>query len=265
LKQLRSGVYRFPGGNFVSAHDWRDAIGDPDQRPPIMDPVWNAVQPNDVGTDEFMFLCRLLDVEPYITVNAGFGEARSAAEYVEYTNGSAITPMGRLRAANGHPLPYNVKFWGIGNEAWGDWQFGAMSLEQFTIKHNLFAKAMRRVDPAIKLIGSGAMPDAMTGSKQSLRLGGKLIPDFLSPADWTGGLFLRCLENMDLISEHFYSYSNRRFDLEKAVQVPTDPGEPLIEWMRRPANHVRAKVEAYQEYLVRIPALKEKPVPISLD
>ncbi len=72
LKQLHSGVYRFPGGNFVSGHEWRDAIGDPDKRPPIMDPVWHAVQPNDVGTDEFMTLCRLLDVEPYITVNARF-------------------------------------------------------------------------------------------------------------------------------------------------------------------------------------------------
>ena len=75
LKQLKSGVYRFPGGNFVSAHEWRNAVGDIDKRPPIYDPVWRAVQPNDVGTDEFLTLCRLLDVEPYITVNAGFGDA----------------------------------------------------------------------------------------------------------------------------------------------------------------------------------------------
>jgi len=265
LKQLHSGVYRFPGGNFVSAFDWRDAIGDPDQRPPIMDPAWNAVQPNDVGTDEFMTLCRLLDVEPYITVNAGFGDARSAAEYVQYTNGDATTPMGRLRAANGHPQPYAVEFWGVGNEAWGNWQMGAMSLDQFEIKHNLFAKAMRRVDPTIKLIASGAMPDAMVGSKQSLHLTGKLIPDPLGPGDWTGGLFVHCLDNMDLISEHFYSRNNQRFDLEKADSVPTDPGEPLVEWMRRPANHVRAKFEAYEDYLQRIPALKTKRVPINLD
>ena len=94
LKSLRSGVYRWPGGNFVSAHDWRDAIGDPDQRPPTWDPVWSALQPNDVGTDEFMTLCRLVEVEPYITVNSGFGEARSAAEYVEYANGPVATRMG---------------------------------------------------------------------------------------------------------------------------------------------------------------------------
>ena len=131
LKQLHSGVYRFPGGNFVSAHEWRNAVGDIDKRPPIFDPVWHAVQPNDVGTDEFLTLCRLLDVEPYITVNAGFGDAWSAKELVEYTNGPVTTPMGKWRAANGHPKPCNVKFWGIGNEPWGDYQMGAMSTEQF--------------------------------------------------------------------------------------------------------------------------------------
>jgi alpha-N-arabinofuranosidase len=51
LKSLRSGVYRFPGGNFVSAHEWHYAIGDPDKRPPVMDPVWRALQSNDIGTD----------------------------------------------------------------------------------------------------------------------------------------------------------------------------------------------------------------------
>lgn len=265
LKQLRSGVYRFPGGNFVSAHEWREAIGDPDKRPSTLDPVWNAVQPNDVGTDEFMTLCRLLDVEPYITVNAGFGDAWSAAQYVEYANGAATTPMGRLRAANGHPQPYGVKFWGIGNEMWGEWQMGVMPLEQYEIKHNLFAKAMRRVDPTIKLIAGGAMPDAMTGSKQALRLTGKVVPDYLSPGDWSGGLLAKCLENIDLLSEHFYSYNNRRFDIDKGESVSVEPGQPLVEWARQPATQVRVKYEHYQEYLARIPGLKAKPVPISLD
>jgi alpha-N-arabinofuranosidase len=264
LKSLRSGVYRWPGGNFVSAHDWRDAIGDPDQRPPIWDPVWNALQPNDIGTDEFMILCRLVEVEPYITVNSGFGEARSAAEYVEYANGPVTTRMGAMRAANGHPEPYHVKFWNIGNEMWGDWQFGYMSLRQYQVKHNLFARAMRKVDPNIILIADGAMPDTMTGSKMSLKLGDKLVPDYLGPADWTGALFLNCLDNMDMISEHYYNY-NSHFDLALAKQVPNDPNEPLVDWMRRPANHIRIKYEEYQEYLNRIPALKNKPVPIALD
>ncbi|HEY1663243.1 MAG TPA: alpha-N-arabinofuranosidase [Verrucomicrobiae bacterium] len=266
LKQLHSGIYRFPGGNYVSGYEWTDAIGDPDKRPPRWDYAWKVMQPNDVGTDEFMKLCKLLEVEPYLTVNAGFGDAHSAADWVEYCNGSATSTMGRWRAANGHPEPYSVKFWAVGNEAWGwAWTLGVTPLDQFEIKNNLFAEAMRRVDPTIKLIASGAMPDTMTSSKQSLLISGKLIPDPLGPADWTGGLFKNCLSNMDLVSEHYYSYAKTHFDLSKSNDVPDDPNEPLVDWMRRPANHVRTKYEDYQDYLEEIPALKTKPVPICLD
>ena len=262
LKSLRSGVYRFPGGNFVSSHEWRDAIGDPDRRPPVYDPVWEVVQPNDVGTDEFIRLSRLAGVEPYITVNAGFGDAQSAADMVEYTNGSARTKMGALRAAHGHPEPYNVKYWGIGNEAWGSHQMGAMALEQFVLKNNMFADAMRAVDPSIVLIGSGAMPDAMTGAGEAQLRTGQIIPEPLGPADWTGGLFLHSLDHMDMISEHYYNFGGTRYDVSVGEQVPVDADEPLVQWMRRAANHVRMKVEAYQDYEELIPELREKPVPI---
>ena len=264
LKQLHSGVYRFPGGNFVSAHEWRNAVGDIDTRPPIYDPVWHAVQPNDVGTDEFLTLCRLLDVDPYITVNAGFGDAWSAKELVEYTNGAVTTPMGKWRAANGHPEPYNVKFWGIGNEPWGDYQMGSMAIEQFELKHDMFAKAMRKVDPSIKLIAGGAMPDVMTGANQSKRIGGKFVPDYLSSADWSGHMLAHCLDNIDMLSEHFYSSSNMHTDLKLEKKVDIGP-QPLIEWERAPATQVRVKYEHYQEYLKLIPSLKAKPVPIAID
>jgi alpha-N-arabinofuranosidase len=265
LKSLRSGVYRFPGGNFVSAHEWRDAIGPRDKRSPVWDPVWRAVQSNDIGTDEFMTMCRLLDVEPYVTVNAGLGDAYSAAQYVEYANCDMSTPMGRQRAANGHPGPYRVKFWGIGNEMWGDWQFGYMPLAHFEFKHNQFAKAMRKADPTIKLIASGAMPDTMTGSKQALRLGEKIIPQYLSPADWTGRLFMNCFDNFDLMSEHFYNYGNTHFSLDEGEQVPNDPNEPITDWMRRPANHIRIKYEEYKEYEKRLPKLAANPKPLCVD
>jgi len=264
LKQLHSGVYRWPGGNFVSGHEWRNAVGDPDRRPPIMDPVWHAVQPNDVGTDEFMTLCHLLEVEPYVTVNGGFGDEWSAAQLVEYANGAATTPMGKWRAANGHPEPYHIKFWGIGNEPWGEWQLGFMPVAQWELKHDMFAKAMRKVDPSIKLIAAGAMPDAMTGSKQAKRLNGQIVPDYLSAGDWSGNLLAHCLDNMDMISEHYYSTAGKRTNLQTGEKVDTGP-QALIEFERAPAAQVRVKYEHYQEYLKRIPALRDKPVPISLD
>ena len=266
LKSLHSGVYRFPGGNFVSAHEWRNAIGDPDKRPPTWDPVWNALQPNDIGTDEFMTLCKLLDVEPYIAVNAGTGDAWSAAQYVEYTNGDVSTPMGKWRAANGHPKPYHVKFWGVGNEMWGiSYQFGAMKPAQFAFKHNEFAKAMRKVDPSIVLIASGAMPDTMTGSKESLNLGPDLVPKYRSPEDWDGMLFSQCFDNFDLISEHYYNYGGTHLSLAEGRQVPNDPNEPITDWMRRPANHVRLKYEEYKQYEKLFPQLVTHPKPLNID
>jgi len=263
LKQLRSGVYRFPGGNFVSAHEWRYAIGDPDKRPPIMDPVWNYVQQNDVGTDEFMTLCRLLDVEPYITVNSGFGDAWSAAQYVEYCNGDVTTPMGRQRAENGHPEPYNVKLWGIGNEMFGIWQFGAMQQDQYQVKHNRFAKAMKKVDPTITLLASGAMPDHMMGSDLLKMHTGRIFPEYLGKWDWTGGLLMNCLDNIDMLSEHYYAYSNQIFDYEKEDRVPLND-QPFVEWARQCAMFVRAKYEHYQKYLELIPEFKANPKPVSI-
>ncbi len=265
LRQLRSGVLRFPGGNFVSAYEWRNGVGDIDKRPPIFDPVWHALQPNDVGTDEFLTLCRLLGVDPYITVNAGFGDAWSARELVEYTNGAVTTPMGRWRAANGHPKPYAVALWGIGNEPWGDYQMGAMSLPQFEVKHNLFAKAMRQVDPSIKLIAGGAMPDVMEGADQARRINGQYVPDYLSEADWSGQMLLHCLDNIDMLSEHYYASGTLHTNIQLQKKVPIEPPLSLIEWERAPAVQVRAKYEHYQEYLKRIPGLREKPVPVAID
>ncbi len=265
LKQLRFGVLRFPGGNFVSSYEWRYGVGEIDKRPPIFDPVWHAVQPNDVGTDEFLTLCRLLGVDPYITVNAGFGDAWSARELVEYTNGAVTTPMGKWRAQNGHPEPYHVKLWGVGNEPWGDYQMGSMSLPQFELKHNLFAKEMKKVDPSIKLIAGGAMPDVMEGADQARRINGQYVPDYLSAADWTGQMLLNCLDNIDMVSEHYYASGTQHTDMKLQKKVPVDPPLSFIEWQRAPAVQARAKYEHYQEYLKRIPALRAKPVPIAID
>lgn len=272
LKQQRNGMWRWPGGNYLSAHEWRDAIGDPDKRPPRADLVRSGFQPNDVGTDEFMTLMELLGVDPFISVNAGFGDAWSAAQLVEYANGAATTPMGRLRAANGHPAPYHIKWWGIGNEMYGPWQFGVMPLNQYVIKHNLFAKEMRHVDPTITLLATGATPDEMAIYGIALPLAGKAIPDFGSPGDWDWGLFTHCFDAIDIMSEHFYSYAGQRFAHESVkpgafsrtnYMVKVD--EPLVEWARRPANRVRNKIEAYEVYYERIPALKTRRIPMAID
>jgi alpha-N-arabinofuranosidase len=266
LASLRSGVYRFPGGNFVSGpYDWRDAVGDPDRRPPRWDPVWGALQPNDFGLDEFMTLCGLLDVAPYVAVNAGFGDAASAAAEVEYANGAATTPMGRLRAANGHPAPYGIRLWGIGNEMWGDWQYGYMALDQWIAKQGQFAREMRRVDPRITLVAPGAMPDAMTGSGMAKKLTGQTVAERMGPADWSAALLSRSIDDFELLSQHFYVYGGTHYDLEQGKQVPDAPDIALVDWARKPASMVRVAYEHYRTYEAHIPAMRRKHVTVALD
>ena len=119
-----------------------------DKRPPRRQAMWSArVESNDVGIHEFIAFCRLLGAEPDLTINSGFGSARDAAEEVEYCNGSTDTRLGKLRAENGHPEPFNVRLWTIGNEMYGPWQFGRMSLNQYWEKHNRIVEAMKNGGP----------------------------------------------------------------------------------------------------------------------
>jgi alpha-L-arabinofuranosidase len=273
LRELDSGFYRLPGGNYISGYDWRDAIGDPDKRPPTWDYAWNVVQPNDVGIDEFMELCKILKVDPYITVNAGFGDDHSAADQVEYANGSIHTHMGALRAANGHPEPYHVKYWNVGNEPYGNWQLGRTALRYFLIKHNQFVKAMRKVDPSIVIIASGAMPDQMTVTNSARRATGKTQAEFGTDGDWTGGLLDKSWGYFDGIGDHWYCYSGMRFDWTAGADDPflfdknpfTPVEESLTEWARRPANRVREKAEAWEVYKKRFPAIEDKKIFVALD
>jgi len=258
LKTLHSGMWRLPGGNFLSDWDWHGALGSRDQRAPVFDHAWSAMQPNDLGMDEYMELTRIIGVEPYVTVNAGLGDAHSAAEEVEYLNGPASSEWGAKRAANGHPAPYNIRFWNIGNEPYGWWQIGQTTLDYFMMKHNAFAAAMRAVDPAITLIGSGAMPDQLhprdaqeSASLQSIQA------RFGTGQDWTGGLFAKAWGNFDGVSEHWYDRAEKRPD--------APPEAELLEFARSPANQVRMKAEEWGVYQQRFPAIKDQHIFLSMD
>ncbi len=275
LRQLHSGFWRLPGGNFLSGWSWYDSVGDIDKRPPVFDYAWNAMQTNDVGMDEFMTLCKLIGVEPYITVNAGFGDAHSAAEEVEYINGSVHTRLGAMRARNGHPEPYHVKYWNIGNEPWGTFQLGHTDLKYYVLKHNEFAKAMRKVDPSITLIASGQMLEDMNlkGEMRAKYLG-NLQPLFGTDVDWTGGLLAHCWGNFDGIAEHWYAQGDRHFDLERAKSLPPDAptdqayvkvDQTPLEWARYAANVVHRKAEEWQGYQQRFPAMLDKKIFLSVD
>ena len=132
-------------------------------RPARRRPIWvnlswkNEPEPGDIGTDEFIAFSRRMGAEPSITVNIeGRGAtAEEAAAWVEYCNGPATSKYGALRAANGHPEPYGVKYWELGNEIWGDWVRGHTDAATYARNYVRYQQAMRAVDPSIEFIAVG--------------------------------------------------------------------------------------------------------------
>jgi alpha-N-arabinofuranosidase len=120
LRALGIPNLRWPGGCFADEYHWRDGIGPKDGRPAMVNTHWGGVEENNhFGTHEFMALCELLGAEPYISGNVGSGTVREMSEWVEYLTRAGDSPMARLRGANGRDEPWKVRFWGLGNEAWG--------------------------------------------------------------------------------------------------------------------------------------------------
>jgi alpha-N-arabinofuranosidase len=156
LRESRLPLLRWPGGNFVSGYHWEDGVGPIEQRPTQPNYAWGGVEPNLFGTDEFIAFCRTVGCEPMICINAGSGTPAEAARWINYCNGAATSPLGARRAANGHPAPYNVRHWEVGNEIWGRWQFYWTAAAGYVDRYTEFAKAMLAADSNITLYACGA-------------------------------------------------------------------------------------------------------------
>jgi len=120
LKNLNIPNLRWPGGCFADTYHWKDGIGPKGKRPSIVNTWWGGVtENNSFGTHDFLNLCELIETEPYLAGNVGSGEVQELADWVQYVNFDGKSPMSDLRVENGREKPWNVKFWGVGNEAWG--------------------------------------------------------------------------------------------------------------------------------------------------
>lgn len=153
-RELNAGMMRL-AGNYISAYHWEHGIGPVLERPVMYNEAWGGWTSKYFGTDEFIRFCRELRVEPLICVNDGSGTPEEAAQWIEYCNGSVDTPMGALRAKNGSPEPYDVRYWEIGNEVWGQWQVGTCTADRFAERTISFAKAMKEADDSIVLLACG--------------------------------------------------------------------------------------------------------------
>ncbi|MFC2129510.1 alpha-N-arabinofuranosidase [Bacteroidota bacterium] len=138
LQEMEIPLLRWPGGCFADTYHWKDGIGPRETRPSIVNTHWGGVtEDNSFGTHEFLEFCELIGAMPYISMNLGSGTVQEAAEWVEYVTSSSESPMTDLRKQNGREDPWNVKYWGIGNENWGCG--GHMTPEYYTDLYLRFA------------------------------------------------------------------------------------------------------------------------------
>ncbi len=196
IAELQPPVIRWPGGCFASAYRWKDGIGPQHERRVYPRPIWDDLDVNSFGTDEFIAMCRRVGAEPLIVVNIGTrnwnGDVQRDAfiqevcDWIEYCNGPAGSKWGKIRAANGHPEPYGVKYWEIDNETWH------MGAEAYAEAVQVFAPAMRRADPAIKLAACGSAGYGDGGNGLA----------------WNATIVGRCAELVDYLSIHHYENPN---------------------------------------------------------
>ena len=180
---------RLPGGNFVSAWQWKDSIGPKENRKVHLDPAWYQYITNEVGHDEYLQWAEKVQAEPMYTVNLGTGTMQDAMDIVEYTNHKGGTYWSDLRKKNGHEEPYKVKTWYLGNEMDGPWQLGSWDKDPrgYGVRCNETSKAMKWIDASIET--------AVCASSA-------LFMDHYPT--WEETVLEQCYETVDYLSMHHY-------------------------------------------------------------
>ena len=192
LKALPVPILRYPGGCFADIYHWKDGVGDRDKRPERFSTAWNEWEPNDFGFDDFMLFAETIHAKPHMTANYLTGTPEEAADWAEYANGSPDTPMGKLRAANGHAAPYGVNLWAIGNEVQqlcSDEYIGHNKVDLYAPRYQQYRDALHAKDPGLEVMAGGAGPGPLQWNHDLLdRVSG--IP-LLASSIYTGNQKMR--------------------------------------------------------------------------
>ncbi|KAJ5731818.1 hypothetical protein N7493_003299 [Penicillium malachiteum] len=204
MKELQVPIVRYPGGNFTATYRWLDGVGPKEQRPKRVEVAWKGVETNHFGTDEFMKWCDLVGAEPYLALNMGTGTLEEALAWLEYCNLDTDTHYANLRKQNGHEKPYGVKYWALGNEVWAPWQVEQSSKEDYAKKAYQWGKALKLLDPNIKLVLCGKD----------------------GHSDWDRYVLQECLKITDLHSIHIYTFDMEHYpnvtspkSAERAIEI----------------------------------------------
>ena len=187
IRELRVPLIRYPGGNFVSGYRWEDGVGPRDSRPVRPGGAWRTLESNQVGLNEFASFCKKADAGVMMTVNLGTRGIQEACDLLEYCNLPGGSYYSDLRIAHGAKTPHGIKYWCLGNEMDGPWQTGHKTAEEYGRLAAETARAMRRLDPSIKLTASGSSN-----------------PDMPTFPQWEATVLEHTYEDIDYLSLHQY-------------------------------------------------------------
>jgi alpha-N-arabinofuranosidase len=141
LKKLKVPVLRWPGGCFADTYHWRDGVGPKKDRPEMVNKWWGGVtEDNSFGTHDFLNMCERIGADPYLAGNIGSGTVQEFSQWVQYVNSEVGNPMSNWRKVNGRDKPWHVKYFGVGNEAWGCG--GNMTAEYYSNLYRQYATFM---------------------------------------------------------------------------------------------------------------------------
>ena len=158
LRKIGPPVVRWPGGCFADDYNWQDGIGPRERRPKRVNVHWGGViEDNQFGTHEFMDFCSQIGAEPYVCGNVGSGSVREMRDWLEYMNFDGSSTLSDLRSENGHPEPFNVKYFGIGNENWGCG--GSMSAEYYAHQVRRYSTFLHFGSDSLHRIACGPCSD----------------------------------------------------------------------------------------------------------
>jgi alpha-N-arabinofuranosidase len=175
LRAIKIPNLRWPGGCFADYYHWKAGIGPRAARPTVVNNNWGGVtEDNGVGTHEFLALTQQLGTEPFIVGNVGSGTVQEMSEWWEYVNHPGTSPMADQRRRNGRADPWNVRFWGIGNESWGCG--GNMRPEYYADEYKRFASFLPAYGSVRPFrIATGPSDDGYGWTEVMMREAGRMI------------------------------------------------------------------------------------------
>ncbi len=226
LKAINAPVFRWPGGCFADSYNWKDGVGPRAERP-VRTNFWSdngflakqtsgpaKFDPNTFGTNEFARFCQLAGGQPYFAANLRSGTSREFYEWVEYCNSPAgSTTLAKQRGG----APFNVEYWGIGNESWGCG--GNFTAQEYAVEYRRFISWVPRAGVALKYIAAGPSSGDLAWSRgffeELLKKGPRTLRNV-----WGFALHHYCGtegEAIKFTNDDWYKHLKRAYDMDRLI------------------------------------------------